>query len=103
MDRDSSSTFSSIVSVAIPSFKNNVAVFPNPVLDAATINLTSTINATVKLQLYDAKGQLVSSRRVAVNKGPNLFKIEMDKLSKGVYFISLSWGEETRQIQIIKN
>jgi N-acetylneuraminic acid mutarotase len=102
ISRDGSVNYSSLVMVKSQTSKDYFAIFPNPVISVSTISLTSPTNALLTLHLYDSKGQLVHSKQVPLTKGINSFSFDMSKLPKAVYLAVLKWGEETKEVQVIK-
>ena len=68
---------------------NNLTIQPNPVIDNSVISFYSNSNLTnVTLDLYDAMGRLVISKRVAnLNNGDNKIEIPSSALESGWYLI----------------
>ena len=73
--------------------KNNISVYPNPAKDA--INITN-VSSKTKFEIYSISGQLV-------NQGTTDGKVNVSKLGKGVYILSLESNGEKSQTKFIKN
>jgi hypothetical protein len=79
-----------ITSVESPSAEqsNELTVFPNPVISAATLNYSLTSNASVHVELLTIDGKLVASfGNIQQTAGPNTFSLNVAKydLSEGIY------------------
>jgi hypothetical protein len=72
-------------------FKNNYTIYPNPFSQITTIE-TEKILSNVEIILYNSLGQKVKELN---NLFGNLFTINRDNLSNGLYFLKLKQGETT--------
>jgi len=73
--------------------KNNISVYPNPAVDVINI---SNVSSKTKFEIYSVGGQLV-------NQGTTDGKVNVSKLTKGVYILSLESNGEKSQTKFIKN
>ncbi len=73
--------------------KNNINVYPNPAVDFINI---SNVSSKTKFEIYSVGGQLV-------NQGTTDGKVNVSKLTKGVYILSLESNGEKSQTKFIKN
>lgn len=73
--------------------KNNINVYPNPAVDFINI---SNVSSKTKFEIYSVGGQLV-------NQGTTDGKVNVSKLTKGVYILSLESKGEKSQTKFIKN
>jgi len=73
--------------------KNNISVYPNPATDVINI---SNVSSKTKFEIYSISGQLV-------NQGTTDGKVNVSKLGKGVYILSLESNGEKSQTKFIKN
>ena len=71
---------------------NQLSVYPNPVVNDLTVNLTST---NVKVAIYNALGQKMMEK---VSIG-HLAKFNVSSLQKGLYFVKLSDGATQKFIK----
>lgn len=78
---------------------NNISVYPNPVTeDFINLSTDSTfINENISFSLVDLSGRLVKKGTLNSNR-----KIEMEKLSKGVYFLKLESKSINSTIKVLK-
>ena len=73
--------------------KNNISVYPNPATDVINV---SNVSSKTKFEIYSISGQLV-------NQGTTDGKVNVSKLGKGVYILSLESNGEKSQTKFIKN
>ena len=73
--------------------KNSVNVYPNPAKDVINI---SNVSSKAQFEIYSVGGQLV-------NQGITDGKVNVSKLTKGVYILSIESNGEKTQTKFIKN
>lgn len=73
--------------------KNNISVYPNPAVDVINI---SNVSSKTKFEIYNVGGQLV-------NQGTTDGKVNVSKLTKGVYILTVESNGEKSQTKFIKN
>jgi len=73
--------------------KNNISVYPNPATDVINI---SNVSSKTKFEIYSVGGQLV-------NQGTTDGKVNVSKLTKGVYILTVESNGEKSQTKFIKN
>ncbi len=73
--------------------QSNISVYPNPATDVINI---SNVSSKTKFEIYSVGGQLV-------NQGTSDGKVNVSKLTKGVYILSLESNGEKSQTKFIKN
>ena len=73
--------------------KNNVSVYPNPASDVINI---SNVSSKTKFEIFNVGGQLV-------NQGTTDGKVNVSKLTKGVYILTVESNGEKSQTKFIKN
>lgn len=104
-DLDGKISYSNIIIVKIGSSVKGIAmeVFPNPVTSFTTIRYTIPSKAIVKLDIYNAQGQLVST---VVNeksdKGVYQRSINTGSLAAGKYLLKLSVDGKIVTSQLLK-
>lgn len=84
--------------------ENNYSVFPNPVINELNISINRKTSDVAQIQIFDIRGQLLSNRKVQVNEGTNLVRINNFKQAgfvSGSYFVKVSTSTETRTFKIV--
>lgn len=104
IQQDGREMFSQVVTVnnrlnSVKEFR----VYPNPVAGSAnaTINMNEAALATINL--HDASGRLLSSRKLQLQKGNNQFSLgELLDYNPGTYIVRVVTATETQQIRVVK-
>lgn len=83
-------------------FRENVKVFPNPTSDILTFSMILKNESLVKIEAYDLAGRFVFSKNENGQKGKNNFQIQVNDLSKGVYFFKIEseLGEVVEKVMV---
>jgi hypothetical protein len=69
---------------------NGVKVFPNPVSDILTIELFGEKDRTFRIELVAISGiKVMSEKRVFSGQFWDVMQVEVDKYSKGLYFVRI--------------
>ena len=90
-----------LVSVAENETENQLTIFPNPFSQTTTISFNIEKSASVILDVYDVKGQKVYSETKGKLLGVQQINFNRAQLQSGVYFVSISAGEEKISRKII--
>jgi hypothetical protein len=108
VDYDGQSELFDVVSASIRG-KNDFFignVVPNPSKDNSmvTVDMQSSSEELVSVQIYNHVGMQVASFNKEVNPGENVFKLDVRELAAGTYFMNFesSLGVEMRKLVIIK-
>lgn len=72
---------------------NDMTVKPNPMTGTANVQFTVAKAGVYHLTLTDITGKLVMSRELDAHAGGNQTTINRDNLAEGVYFLTLSDGQ----------
>ncbi len=76
--------------------KNFIAVYPNPFTNNAEVSFTLEQSEFVKMEVYNVTGEVVaSSNQGKLNAGRNYIQLDGSNLSSGIYFVSITAGENT--------
>ncbi len=98
IDNDGSVGYSKTVSVKFDCENNQSFIYPNPVKDKLSIQITSAAGIETRASLFDNNGKLVYHGRL--NNGYNT--IDMTGFAKGLYLLTIKNNIETKTIKIIK-
>ncbi len=75
--------------------RQNLNVYPNPVLDVLNIDSDSKLSGVT---VYDLTGKAVSSHTMAAQKN----QINLSKLSPGVYVVTVQTEAGSKTVKILK-
>lgn len=82
----------------ISSFVESVSdIYPNPVGDEISVEVSFTLDSELKLEVYNQIGQMVYSRTVKESAGQQMIKINTSNLNGGVYSLWIT-TEDNAQI-----
>ena len=77
-------------------------VFPNPTKDFINIDYFAFSNKPISFTIYNMVGQMVYSEQAEAEQGNNSNKIDVGRLSKGVYILEVRQGRSREQIRIAR-
>lgn len=78
------------------------AIYPNPALSHATLNINATQAAEATLQVIDITGKTVMMRNQNLNAGMNQVNLDVQNLSTGIYSVNVRMGKEMFTQKLIK-
>jgi len=74
-------------------------VFPNPVNNLLSINYSSTADS--KIEIINSQGQIIKELSNQKTTGNYTITVDTKQFTKGIYFIKISGGGNTKQTRII--
>ena len=105
VDNDGTFTYSNTINIPVDVAMVNgiVKVFPSPTNGLVNIQLQSTKNVSLTLEISNLLGQKVVSRDITLQTGITLVNVDLSELSGGTYIVSYIDALGTRhQEKIIK-
>ncbi len=94
--------YSTIVKLNGEGDKNSFTVYPNPAKNIITINGYNSNSDIVLLNIYDASGRIVKRLQWQQLQGAYSKTIPVDELVKGVYWLEMKSGGESKRLQLVK-
>jgi hypothetical protein len=79
----------------LPSYSNDVILYPNPATGAVTINFNLNENSSINIKLSNLEGQTIYSKESNETAGIYSHTFTMDNYAKGIYFLSITTTKET--------
>ncbi len=88
--------------VAFPA--NAAKVYPNPVIDFATVDINTTIdNIPLLLTVTDAMGKVLYQKKLQVSAYNAKERINMNSFAKGTYIVTIYYNSQNKEsVKIIK-
>lgn len=80
---------------------NELEVYPNPTDNEMNVNFSIPTNENVALQIQDVTGKIAQSHLIKANEGSNLVMMDTEKLSSGLYFLTIQMGTSQKTIQFV--
>jgi len=82
---------------------SQISVYPNPVLDYATVLFTISKPQHIEIKVHDLLGQEMLLLNQDVNSGTNSIQLNTRTLAKGVYIISIKESDnEVKMVKFVK-
>ena len=83
-------------------FKGNsigYSLFPNPAADFITITVENQLLTNCEISLLNLQGRLVFAAKA---QNPDQFTMDLSGLENGIYFVSVSDGQNKVMIRVVK-
>ena len=93
---DGASGYSHVVQINLNKMGSAVSVYPNPVINDATIEINSMAAEQTSWQLTDITGKTILQRSFALNKGSNAITLHLSAVPAGSYYLKIT-GNSTKQ------
>lgn len=97
MDTEGKEAYSNVVVEKFTSTLNETSIFPQPATEQAKIYISSSIQESATMQVYDLSGKLVHTSEVELNEGENYIDVDCSEWTPNHYVITMSGkqlGEE---------
>lgn len=95
-------TTQSTVGIHELSNASNLNLFPNPANQYAILKYESNLVSELNVTISDITGKEVQQQSTQTNAGSNTLKLNIETLESGVYFVTISDGENSKKIKLIK-
>lgn len=67
----------------------NISVYPNPIVELATLKFDNPGNEKVQVRILNGTGQVVRSQFITTSNGMNEAQLDVADLTQGMYFVTL--------------
>jgi hypothetical protein len=101
-DLDGKSDYSKVVNLTAKVKGFSAKVYPNPLKNQATIEITTEQKTDVSIELYDMIGRQVKRLKAENTEGVVSMPFDMKDLSSGTYFLKISNNTNVIQQKIVK-
>lgn len=93
LDLDGAFQYSPVVAIQFSGASGMVKVYPNPTSSKVYISIDGTEDGQQdKCTIRDVAGRALFLKQLSLEKGSNVFEIDLSSLSAGTYFLSLGSG-----------
>lgn len=93
VERNGSTKYSAVKSVRNEGTAD-IAIYPNPVKDMMTVNITSERMDRAVITITDMNGKLVQIRNTAISEGSNYINVNTAAMAKGTYILKVQLNED---------
>jgi hypothetical protein len=102
VDRDGNYVYSNVVTISLADSPGRVTIFPNPAADKANVIIGATADGNAQWKILDNAGRTVLQSTAQLKKGRNNLVININKLSAGIYYLSVSGGGVDQKVKLQK-
>jgi hypothetical protein len=84
--------------------KDALQAWPNPFSQVFTIRIDARRKSAAQLRVADARGAVIMSRQINLERGLNQFELDLQKAAAGTYMVTVEWagGQEVKTMRLIK-
>ena len=86
------------VDFATETINNNVSVYPNPVRDVLTVEVTTEVAQNTVVKVFDMSGRLVKQIQANAEIGVNNIAVNLSDVSAGVYQVQVFANDKLTHI-----
>ena len=86
------------VDFATETINNNVSVYPNPVRDVLTVEVTTEVAQNTVVKVFDMSGRLVKQIQANAEIGLNNIAVNLSDVSAGVYQVQVFANDKLTHI-----
>jgi photosystem II stability/assembly factor-like uncharacterized protein len=83
--------------------KLTLKLYPNPVIDYATVEIEAEANKNLEVHVFDLNGRLLMSQTKRVQKGINKVSLDMRSFKKGTYIVRTMNGNTVQSQKFLVN
>lgn len=102
VDQNGQFDYSEIKNVRIETPLSNLAITPNPVEAQCSLNFNSTGTNKVKIVLTNTIGKVFQLETITAEKGTNEMQFDMAAFPAGIYFITVTAGNDRWIEKVVK-
>jgi PQQ-dependent dehydrogenase (s-GDH family) len=102
VDRDGIYAYSNIITISLADVAGRVTIFPNPADDKANVTIGAIADGQVQWKILDNAGRTVLQNTAQLKKGRNNMVININKLSAGIYYLSVSGAGIDQKVKLQK-
>ncbi|MBP7808180.1 MAG: T9SS type A sorting domain-containing protein [Bacteroidia bacterium] len=98
VDKDATFRYSNLVAInsdKSSKFKVN-KIFPNPANTDIYMSVDIPTDTEIEYQILDVTGRIVAQSKQAVSMGTTVLSVNLEKLSKGIYYLKFDCNNETK-------
>ena len=102
-DKDGSAKYTNVVPVSFENYTRAfVSVKPNPVVNNATVLVTSITEEMAQLRITDNTGRIVFSKNIRLLKGRNSLELNVSSLPAGLYYVDVTGKNIHQKTKLVK-
>ncbi|MFT7197859.1 MAG: hypothetical protein ACI83W_002233, partial [Marinoscillum sp.] len=100
VDYDGTETYSEVIMLENTPKLSKWSLYPNPFIDALTMQFEEPLSGALQISLYDINGKLINApNHESLSQQFTLF---FNQLRPGIYFLKVNYNNQTQTERIIK-
>ncbi len=102
IDFDGNFSYSKTISIKSTINHQSLTIYPVPSDKELNYEFYSDENSLINVSVMDVLGNIIMQEQTQAKRGVNKLKLNIEKLSEGVYFLRIGNGTELSQIKFVK-
>jgi len=96
IDADGKFSCSKVIVFRTNPIQNSFTIYPNPARTEVFVSLMTDKTQSLRLKVLDASGRVISEQRKEVQKGANVFPVNISNLKAGNYILQILGNAEMK-------
>jgi hypothetical protein len=101
IDADGNFSYSKVVVFKINPFQNSFTIYPNPARTEVFVSLLTDKNQSLRVNILDASGRIISEQQKEIQKGTNVFPVNTFGLKAGNYILQIILNGEMKASKFV--
>ncbi len=102
-EEDGEIAYSKTITFLLSKNRSSAMLYPNPVVsNELKLAIKLPKSEVIKWQIIDASGRVISNQSKQVTAGATNFSIDVSKMTKGVYFITIESKSGNKQLRFVR-
>ncbi len=101
-DTDGSSGYSGTIAISLADLAGRVTIFPNPAINEIKLVIAAPADGNAQWKIMDNAGRVVLQNTTQLRKGNNSLLVNINRLSAGIYYLSVSGTGIDQKVKLQK-
>jgi hypothetical protein len=101
IDADDKFSYSKVVVFKTNPVQNSFTIYPNPARTEVFVSLLTDRNQSLHVKILDASGRIISEQQKEIQKGTNVFPLNVFGLKPGNYILQMILNGETKASKFV--
>ncbi|MEJ0101584.1 MAG: ELWxxDGT repeat protein [Bacteroidota bacterium] len=102
VDIDERFTYSNVIRITVTNRRSSADLYPNPVKDVATLQVSIPHAETIGWELIDNSGKILQDQTLSLQQGKSYVTINTSGLIPGLYYIQVKSTQVRQFIKLVK-
>jgi len=73
-------------------------IYPNPVRDVLFVDVSSSVQQSLELEIFDVAGRVVFNSSIELQQGSQKLSLDVSEIGNGIYFLKFDKGNPQRLV-----